>query len=135
LDQLADKLREDRVRRVIAPMIAGELLRKETNEMPTPDDLQYTIDLGLIRRLGAEHGRMPVISNDIYREVIPRELTVIMQDDMASRPAWPWYVESDGHLGISKLLRDFQQFFRENIKSWSGAFDYKEAGFQPMSTG
>jgi hypothetical protein len=77
-----------------------------------------------------EQGRMPVISNDIYREIIPRELTVIMQDGMASRPARPRYVEPCGRLDISKLLRDFQQFFRENIKSWSGAFDYKEAGVQ-----
>jgi hypothetical protein len=130
LDQLADKLREDRVRRVIAPMIAGDGWPEDTNGMPTPDDLQYVIDLGLIRRLDAEHGRMPVISNDIYREIIPRELTVIMQDGMASRPARPWYAEPDGRLEISRLLRDFQQFFRENIESWSGAFDYKEAGFQ-----
>jgi hypothetical protein len=130
LDQLADKLREGRVRRVIAPMVSGEDWAKDMNETPSPDDVQYVIDLGLIRRLDAEHGRTPVISNDIYKEIIPRELTVIMQDGMASRPAQPWYVEHDGKLGISKLLRDFQQFFRENVESWVEAFDYKEAGFQ-----
>ena len=130
LDQLADKLREDRVRRVIAPMVSGEGWSKEMGEVPSQDDVQYAIDLGLIRRLDAEHGRMPVISNDIYKEIIPRELTVIIQDGMASSPTQLWYVESSGKLDISKLLRDFQQFFRENIESWSGAFDYKEAGFQ-----
>jgi hypothetical protein len=31
---------------------------------------------------------------------------------------------------MKKLLREFQQFFRENIESWSEGFDYKEAGFQ-----
>ena len=64
------------------------------------------------------------------KEIIPRELTVIMQDGMASSPAQPWYIESSGRLDISRLLRDFQQFFRENIESWNEAFDYKEAGFQ-----
>jgi hypothetical protein len=29
-----------------------------------------------------------------------------------------------------KLLREFQQFFRENSESWAERFDYKEAGFQ-----
>ncbi|MDR0652117.1 MAG: ATP-binding protein, partial [Synergistaceae bacterium] len=47
LDQLADKLREDRVRRVIAPMIAGEHWPSNGDE-PQNDDIQYAIDLGLI---------------------------------------------------------------------------------------
>jgi hypothetical protein len=44
LDQLADKLREDRVRRVIEPMLAGRTL-----EDAAPDDIDYLIDLGLCR--------------------------------------------------------------------------------------
>jgi hypothetical protein len=55
------------------------------------------------------------------KEIIPRELTLITQDGMASRPARPWHAEPDGHLNISKLLRDFQQFFRENIECYSTA--------------
>jgi hypothetical protein len=49
---------------------------------------------------------------------------------LVSRVEQPWYVEPDGRLDISKLLRDFQQFFRENIESWKEGYDYKEAGFQ-----
>ncbi len=44
LDQLADKLREPRVRRVIEPTLAGTSL----GEVPE-DDIQYLIDLGLCR--------------------------------------------------------------------------------------
>jgi hypothetical protein len=36
-------------------------------------DLEYVLDLGLIRRL---RGRKIVIANDIYKETIPRELTI-----------------------------------------------------------
>jgi hypothetical protein len=53
-----------------------------------------------------------------------------MQDDMSARPTQLWYVKSDEKLDMSKLLSDFQQFFRENSESWLERFDYKEAGFQ-----
>ena len=126
LDQLADKLSESRVHSVLEAVIAGE---KWINK-PEPDDVEYVIDLGLIRREGAEQSRALVISNDIYKEIIPRELTSVMQDNMADRHAQPWYVEEGGKLDTSKLLREFQQFFRENSESWLERFDYKEAGFQ-----
>jgi hypothetical protein len=41
-----------------------------------------------------------------------------------------WYISPDNSLDIHKLLRAFQQFFRENSESWLERFDYKEAGFQ-----
>ena len=66
LDQLADKLTEPRVRRVVEPMLAGGIITEGTD-----DDRQYVIDLGLIRREGA--GGL-VIANPIYLEVIPRVL-------------------------------------------------------------
>jgi len=122
LDQLADKLREPRVRNVIESALAGETW---TNK-PVPDDIEYVIDLGLIRN---ENGNY-VISNDIYREVLPRELSWVMQVGMTSNPTQPWYVEPTGKLDMNKLLREFQQFFRENSESWLERFDYKEAGFQ-----
>jgi hypothetical protein len=124
LDQLADKLHEERVRRVIAPMIAGENWAKETK--PRQDDLQYVIDLGLIRRDAGNY----VVSNGIYREVIPRELSYVMEADLTSRPTGEWYVKPGGEIDMAKLLREFQQFFRENIESWEEGYDYKEAGFQ-----
>jgi hypothetical protein len=124
LDQLADKLREERVRRVIAPMVAGESWAKEAK--PNPDDLQYVIDLGLIRNDGGNY----VVSNGIYREVLPRELSYVMEVGLTSRPTQEWYVKPDGAMDMAKLLREFQQFFRENIESWKEGFDYKEAGFQ-----
>jgi len=72
LDQLADKLREDRVRRVIEPMLAGTLM----DTVPEEDRL-YLVDLGLLRRDGA--GGL-VVANPIYREVLPRALASGPQD-------------------------------------------------------
>jgi hypothetical protein len=53
-----------------------------------------------------------------------------MQDDMSDRPSQLWYMNDDGTMDMKKLLREFQQFFRENSESWLERFDYKEAGFQ-----
>lgn len=77
LDQLADKLREERVRRVVAPMLEGTELSGAVSD----NDLQYVLDLGLVRRTTA--GLQ--ISNPIYREIIPRELTYITQLNFESR--------------------------------------------------
>ena len=88
------------------------------------DDVQYTLDLGLVRRgpNGLE------VANRIYAEVIPRELTVVQQIKLETieRPAW--YIEADGQLNMPKLLAAFQQFFRENSEFWLERYEYREAG-------
>jgi len=130
MDKLADKLREPKVRRIVAPIITGDNWQDISENAPQVDDIEYVIDLGLLRREGTEQGGALVVSNDIYKEVILRELTSIMQDNMAVCPAQLWYLNYDGTIDMKKLLREFQQFFRENSKGWLECFDYKEAGFQ-----
>jgi hypothetical protein len=122
LDQLTDKLKEERVRRVIAPMLQGVELEGAVSE----DDLRYAADLGLIRRTA----RGPQIANPIYGEIIPRELTFITQLNFESRFDAAWYIRPDGRLDLPKLLAAFQQFFREHSESWVQRFDYQEAGPQ-----
>ena len=123
IDILIDKLREERVKRVIEPMLSGE---EEIADKPIPsDDLQYVIDMGLITM---ERGKPRRIANGIYREIIPRELTWTDQSSLLQEPQW--YENADGSINIEKLLLDFQQFFRENSDSWIGRFDYAEAGPQ-----
>jgi hypothetical protein len=122
LDQLADKLQEERVRRVVEPLLAGSRIE----EQQVADDIQYVIDLGLIRRSGVGLE----VSNAIYREIIPRELTVVAQINFESTYRPESYVAPDGRLEVVKLLEAFQQFFRENSESWLERFDYKEAGPQ-----
>jgi len=119
LDQLADKLREERVRRVIEPIITGKMVTADIPE----DDVQYLTDLGLIKRKPSI-----VISNPIYMEIIPRMLTSTTQDSISHKTLW--YVKPDGTLDMKKLISAFQEFFRENSESWVERFQYKEAGPQ-----
>ena len=123
IDILIDKLKEERVRRVIQPMLANSD-DADDSDIPT-DDIQYVEDMGLIKR---ERGKPRRIANNIYREIIPRELTWSTQDGLTQDPLW--YMNPDNSINMEKLLLDFQQFFRQNADSWIGSFDYAEAGPQ-----
>ncbi len=116
LDQLADKLREARVRRVIEPMLAGATL----GEVPE-DDRQYLVDLGLLRRAG---GGGLVIANPIYREVLPRMLAGGPQDSLPQiAPTW---LNPDGDLNPERLLAAFLQFWRQHGQPLLGSAPYHE---------
>ena len=124
LDQLADKLREERVQRVLQGVLSGEDPQGEHPEI-SPDDHQYVEDLGLIvTRPWLQ------IANRIYREIIPRELTFTVQTRILPEQSGTWYLTRDHRLDMPKLLTAFQQFFREHSESWVERFDYKEAGPQ-----
>ncbi len=115
LDQLADKLREDRVRRVVEPMLSGADERRATER-----DVEYVRDLGLIAR------DKPVrIANPIYAEVVPRELGWILQEELDLDATW--YVDADGGLNLERLLEAFQDFFRRHSEHWKNRFLYEEA--------
>ncbi len=116
LDQLVHKLREDRVRRIIDPLIAGSNTPMNMNE----DDLQYVRDLGLVTQKRIE------IANPIYQEVIPRALTYLQQENVHNKPVW--YINPDGSFNTKKVLEDWVQFYRENSSMWAEQFDYKESG-------
>ena len=118
LDQLADKLQEDRVQRVVEPLLSGS----GENES-SARDIEYVRDLGLI----AQHGPLR-IANPIYAEAVPRELTYAVQETLAQETEW--YIDADGGLDIDALLAAFQAFFREHSEHWAGRFDYREAGPQ-----
>ena len=114
LDQLADKLQEERVRRVIEPLLAG---REGAGEV-SGEDLDYVVDLGLVRIDGGIE-----IANPIYREMVPRELTLVQEEFIAE---WAdWHVRADGSPDLPKLLAAFQQYFREHGEHWPEGFSYK----------
>ena len=119
LDQLADKLQEPRVRRVVESILVGV----EQPEAIPPDDITYVRDLGLVKTEGQLQ-----IANPIYQEVIPRELTYSTQLTISQQTAW--YLRPDGRLDLPKLLAAFQHFFREHSEAWLERFDYREAGPQ-----
>ena len=119
LDQLTDKLEEDRVRRVVEPLLSGG----DPTEAISIDDVEYVRDLGILRQ------RDPIaIANPIYQEVIPRDLTYTTQAYLPQDPAW--YVDAEGNLRLVDLMTAFQTFFREHSEHWVERFQYKEAGPQ-----
>ncbi len=118
LDQLAHKLEEARVRRVVEPILSGGEARHEIR------DLEYVRDLGLI-----DGNQPPRIANPIYREVVPRELGYVLQDSLDVQVAW--YVDDDGRLDMTRLLTAFGTFFGEHAEHWLDRLgDYREAGPQ-----
>ena len=122
LDALVDKLREERVRRVVAPMLTGAADRGSYADRDR--DVEYARDLGLLAQHDAKR-----IANPIYAEVIPRELTWVTQDDVEADTAK--YVDAGGGLDVDALLAGFQRFFREHSEHWTQRFDrYREAGPQ-----
>ncbi len=116
LDSLADKLREPRVRRILAPMIAGDALPEISDE-----DQRYLLDLGLLR---IDTGGGLVVANPTYREVILRYLA---SSSRASLPhIAPTWLTAEGGLDVEKLLAAFLEFWREHGEALLGTATYPE---------
>ncbi|WP_149977982.1 AAA-like domain-containing protein [Microcystis aeruginosa] len=116
LDSLAEKLREKRVKNIIEPILAGKTLPDTL-----ADDRQYLIDLGLLQR--DPMGGL-VISNPIYREVIPRVLVQGTQDSLPLIiPSW---LTTTGELNIDALLTAFLKFWRQQVEPLLSSAAYHE---------
>jgi hypothetical protein len=118
IDSLVARLREDRVQRVIAPMLVGARVAHDVLH----DDFAYVVGLGLVC-LRRGHWE---ISNPIYQEVIPRALTFDEQGQIYLEPAA--FVRPDGTLDMPKLMADWQVFWREDGHLAAEGFGYREAG-------
>ncbi|MEA5465643.1 ATP-binding protein [Leptothoe sp. PORK10 BA2] len=104
LDSLAERLREDRVRAIIEPILAGQSLPTVPNE-----DLQYVLDLGLCR---LANGGGLVMANPIYREVLPRVLAKVPQASLPMiAPSW---LNDNGELVLETLLAAFLSFWQQH---------------------
>ncbi|MBQ0982981.1 ATP-binding protein [Streptomyces sp. F63] len=120
LDSLAARLGEDRVRRVIEPLIAGELPREASTY---DDDLAYVRDLGLIAP------DAPVrVANPIYKEAIVRVLGTRTESVITAAPSS--FRLPDGRIDVDKLLRSFAEFWRENGEILATSSTYPEAAAQ-----
>lgn len=116
LDSLAKRLEEPRIRAVIEPLMAGQ----ELNQVP-PDDRQYVIDLGLVKR-SVEGGL--VMANPIYQEVLPRVLASGPQDSLPQiSPTW---LQPDGQLDPEMLLDAFLAFWRQHGQPLLKSVSYHE---------
>lgn len=119
LDSLLERLQDPRVRRVLEPVVAGQLLAYPTID----DDLSYVRDLGLVAE------GLPVrIANPIYKEVIVRVLASPADTAITAEPRS--FVRADGRLDLDRLLQEFAAFWREHGAILEGRMPYPEAGAQ-----
>jgi hypothetical protein len=117
LDSLVERLREERVRRIVEPVILGEA----PNVDLMSDDARYVVDLGLLRT----DRRVWEAANPIYREVVIRTLSYTTQESLSPGLVDRWI--ADGRLDMNGLLRGFQEFWRENADIWVDKYAYREA--------
>ncbi|MEZ2250982.1 ATP-binding protein [Microcoleus sp.] len=116
LDSLAERLRENRVKAIIEPILAGQELPESSN-----DDRQYLVDLGLLKRDPA--GGL-VIANPIYREVLPRVLAQGPQDSLPTiSPSW---LNPRGELMTEALLQAFLGFWLQHGEPLLKSASYPE---------
>jgi len=114
LDSLAERLREDRVRAVIQPILAGQ----ELPDVPQ-DDIRYVLDLGLCTN---ENGL--AIANPIYQEVLPRVLAYVTTASIGYlQPVW---LSEQGEFLPDRLLEAFLLFWRQHGEPLFGSTPYPE---------
>ncbi len=121
LDSLLARLREDRVRRILAPLIAGDVVQGSDLD----DDIAYVRALGLIARNDPLR-----VANPIYREIIVRVLAVSTQANITAEPSS--FVLPDGRLAFKKLLNGFMAFWSEHGGALLNATPYREVAPQLM---
>ena len=101
------------MRRVVEPLLSGGEQRHFADR-----DLEYVRDLGLIAQ-----DRPLRVANPIYAEVVPRELTWVVQEEFEQETTW--YIDAEGGLDVDKLMSAFQVFFREHSEPVSVSFCFR----------
>ena len=121
LGSLMDRLRETRVRAVLAPMLAGST----PGDVPE-DDRRFVLDLGLLRRspLGGVE-----VANPIYREIIVRALAGGPSDSLPRIPAT--WLTAEGKLDKDALLREGSHSSTATWRRWAST----RVGSSPSTAG
>jgi hypothetical protein len=117
LDSLVARLNEPRVRKVIEPILTGDVSFDPTFN----DDFSFVRDLGLV----AQRDGAMVISNPIYAEIIPRILNFHVQMGIYLKPQW--FVADDGTLDLMKLIDGFLEFWQRHGEVLLKGMPYHEA--------
>ncbi len=117
LDSLVERLREERIRNIIQPILTGA---QEISSLP-PDDVRFVLDLGLVRR---PDGGGIEIANPIYREIIPTVLAFVTRAFLPKiAPSW---LNADGSLNPDQLLTAFLAFWRQHGQPLLKSVHYHE---------
>jgi hypothetical protein len=117
LDALAYRLEDPGVRKLMETFFSGGM---DLN-LADSEGFRLCRDLGLVDIVDGS----PVIANPIYREVLARQITFSPQLNIP-KPEWKWETD-DGKLDMDALLRNFQEFWRNNSETWEEMSDFTEA--------
>ncbi|MBN2088306.1 AAA-like domain-containing protein [candidate division KSB1 bacterium] len=118
LDSLVDKLKEDRVKKVIQSIINGERIKFDIFD----DDIAYVRDLGLVSQSDPLR-----FANPIYAEIVPRIMAYPIQVSFSEEIQTPWFLNDDGALNMEKVIKEFQKFYRRHSEAWLDRYAYKES--------
>ncbi len=118
LDSLIDKLREDRVKRIVQAIINGDMIHFDVLD----DDIAYVRDLGLVAPT-----KPMTFANPIYAEIIPRVMASPMDESIPAEIQTPWFLTDEGLLDMDKLLKAFQAYYRRHSGAWLDRFEYRES--------
>ncbi len=118
LDSLVDKLKEDRVKRIVQAIINGDSIISDVLD----DDIIYVRDLGIVGQTDPLK-----FANPIYAEIVPRIMASTIQSTIPEEIQTQWFVKKDGSLDMEKLLKEFQKFYRRNSEAWLDRYEYKES--------
>jgi hypothetical protein len=108
LDALAFRIKNPTIRKVMETLMTGEV----DFDLPESEGFRLCMDLGLV---SIEHGAA-VVANPLYREILARQMTYGPQLAIPA-PEFRWE-NPDGSLDMDRLLKEFQQFWRENSEAW-----------------
>ncbi|MGE5340123.1 MAG: ATP-binding protein [Candidatus Omnitrophota bacterium] len=118
LDSLVDKLRQDRVKKIVQVIINGDNLPFDVMD----DDILYVRDLGIVSQTSPLE-----FANPIYAEIIPRIMASSIQESLPKEIQTPCFVNSKGELDMEEIFKAFQDFYCENAEHWLSRFEYKES--------
>ncbi|MBT8420754.1 MAG: ATP-binding protein, partial [Gammaproteobacteria bacterium] len=118
LDSLVSHLHEKRIKRVIEPILTGDVPAGDTTY---DEDFAYLKDLGLV----TVEGGLRRIANPIYSEIISRVLIHFVQTSIPELPVE--CARKDGTLDMMGLIEGFLEFWRENGEILLRGMSYQEA--------
>ena len=120
LDALAERLKEPRIHGVVQLILTGDA---GANLDPHSPDVMLAMDLGLIK-WDTDTGF--TIANPIYEDILTRTLNAVYYVQVPPPSTWRWQTP-DGRLDMDALMREFQDFWRNNADTWEQWTKYTEA--------
>jgi hypothetical protein len=118
LDSLMDKLKEERVKRIVQAIINGSNIVFDILD----DDIVYVRDLGIV----AQSDPLK-FANPIYAEIIPRIMASPIQSSIPEEIQPPAFITPEGKFDMDLVLKEFQNFYRRNSEAWLDRFTFKES--------